>query len=108
MVKACDLRSPLAVRKRAREALAAMEKRCDAVIAGLAGDYGEACVELLRVFDVDDHDIARACPEQTGFLKFLDDMLIQGGVFDDVQRGDEAAPNEGRRTTLSSIALEEV
>ncbi len=117
MVKACDLRLPPAVRKRAKEALTAMEKRSDAVMAGLAGDYGEACVEFLRVFDVDDHDIARTCPELTGFLKFLDHMFIQGRVFDDVQRGDSGAstpsalpqpPNEGSRKTLARIALEEV
>ena len=36
MVKACDLRLPAAVRKRAKEALTAMEKRSDAVMAGLA------------------------------------------------------------------------
>ena len=71
------------MRKRAKEALDAMEKRSDAVMVGLAGDYGEACVEFLRVFDVDDQDVARTCPELTGFLKFLDEMFLQGRVFDD-------------------------
>ena len=70
MVKACDPRSEAAVRRRASEALTAMEKRSDAVMAGLAGDYSEACVECLRVFDVDDQDIARTLPELTGFLFF--------------------------------------
>ena len=91
MVKACDLRLPAAVRKGAKEALTAMEKRSDAVMAGLAGDYGEACVEFLRVFDVDDHDVARTCPELTGFLNFLDEMFVKGRVFG--WYGDEAAPN---------------
>ena len=95
MVKACDSRLEAAVRKRAKEALAAMEKRSDAVMAGMAGDYGEACVEFLRVFDVDDHGVARTCPELTGFLKFLDEMFLQGRVFDDVHYGDEAAHNVG-------------
>ena len=44
MVKACDPRSEPAVRRRAREALTAMEERSDAVMAGLAGDYSETCV----------------------------------------------------------------
>ena len=55
-----------------------------------------------------DHDVARTCPELTGFLKILDEMFVQGRVFDDVQFGDEAAPNEGSRTTPARIAFEEV
>ena len=39
------------------------KKRSDAVMAGLAGDYGETFVEFLRVFDVNDHDPARTLPE---------------------------------------------
>jgi hypothetical protein len=108
MVKACDARLEGAVRKRAKDALDAMEKRSDAVMAGIAGDYGEACVEFLRVFDVDDHDVARTCPELAGFLKFLDAMFIQGRVLDDVRFEDEAAPNVGSRKTLTRIAFEEV
>jgi len=108
MVKAYDSRQPVEVRRRAVAALAAMERRSDAVMAGLAGDYGEACVEFLRVFDVDDHDVARTIPELTGFLKFLDEMFLQGRVFADVRFTDEAAPNEGSRKTLARIAYEEV
>ena len=108
MFKAYDARLNPQVRKRAKEALAAMEKRSDAVMARLAGDYGESCVEFLRVFDVDDHDIARTYPEETGFRKFLDEMFVQGRVFDDPQHADEAAPNEGTRKTLARNALEEV
>ena len=48
-------------------------------------------MDFLRVFDV-----------LTGFLKFLDGMFLQGRVFDDVQYGDEAAPNVGSRKTLPS------
>ena len=108
MVKARDSRLPAAVRKRANGALAAMEKRYDAVTAGAAGDSGEARVELLRVFDVDDHDVARTCRGLTGLLKCLDEMFVQGGVFDEVHHGDKAAPNDGSRTTLARIAFEEV
>ena len=71
MVKACDPRGEPAVRRRASEALTAMEKRSDAVMAGLGGDYSEACVECLRVFDVDDQDIARTLPELAGFLNIF-------------------------------------
>ena len=96
MVKAYDLRLDPAVRKRAKEALDAMEKRSDAVMAGMAGDYGEACVEFLRVLDVDDHDVARTWPELKGFLNFLDAMFIQGRA------------QRGTRKTLTTIAVEEV
>ena len=65
-------------------------------------------MEFLRVFDVDDHDVARACPEHMGSLDFLVVMFVQGSVFDDVQHGDEAAPNEGSRKMIARIALEEV
>ena len=44
-----------------------------------------------RAFDVDDHDVARTCPERWGFLTFLDEMFLQGRVFDDVLYGDEVA-----------------
>ena len=108
MAKAYDMRLDSKVRQRAKDALAAMEKRSDAVMARLAGDYGESCVEFLRVFDVDDHDIARTYPEETGFRKFLDEIFVQGRVFDDPQHADEAAPNEGTRKTLARNALEEV
>ena len=108
MTKASDSRLDPNMRKRADEALKAMEKRSEAVKAGMAGDYGEACVEFLRVFDVDDHDVARTCPEVTGFLKFIDELFIQGRVFSDVQYEDEAAPNVGSRKTLTRIAFEEV
>ena len=60
------------------------------------------------MFDVDDHDIARTYPEETGFRKFLDEMFVQGRVFDNLQHADEAAPNEGSRKTLARIAFEEV
>ena len=78
MVKACDPRSEPAVRRRAREALTAMEERSDAVMAGLAGDYSETCVECLRVFD--DVQLGASTP----------------------------GPNEGSRKTLARIAFEEV
>ena len=65
-------------------------------------------MEFLRVFDVNDHDVARTIPELTGFLKFLDEMFLKGRVFDDVLYADEAAPNEGSRKTLARIAYEEV
>ena len=77
MVKACDERLKSDVRRRADAALTAMEKRSDAVMAGLAGDYGETCVEFLRVFDVNDHDPARTSPELRGFLNFLDEMPLR-------------------------------
>ena len=47
-------------------------------------------------------------PRTDGLLKLLDEMLVQRRVVDDVQHGDEAAPNEGSRKTLARIAFEEV
>ena len=45
-----------------------MSKSADCFIAGLAGDYGEACLEFLRYFDVRDHDPARAAGEVDAFV----------------------------------------
>jgi len=94
MVKARDLRLPPAVHKVAESALTATWR-----YGGLAGDSGEACVALLRVFDPGDHDVACKCPEPTGFLKFLDEMFLHGRAFDDVQHRDDAAPNKGIRNS---------
>ena len=39
----------------------------DCFVAGLAGDYGEVCLEVLRHFDAHDHDPARAAREVDTF-----------------------------------------
>ena len=57
--KAGDERLESAVQRRAEAARRAMEKSEDCFVAGLAGDSGEVCLELLRKFDVTDHDPAR-------------------------------------------------
>ena len=77
-------------------------------MAGLAGDYGETCVEFLRVFDVNDHDPARTLPELKGFLAFLREMFVKCRVFDDMTYTDEAGADVGSRKTLARIAFEEV
>ena len=79
-------------------------------MAGLAGYRGEVCVECIRVLGVDGHGIVRRVPELAGFLQLLDDMIIQGRVFDDTPDASAFGrpPNEGGHTTLARIALEEV
>ena len=64
-------------------------------------------MECLRGFDVDDQDIARTLPELTGFLAFMDEMFIQGRVFDDLEPAGASSPKEGSRKTLARIALEQ-
>ena len=56
------------VQRRANASLHAVIKSADCLIAGLAGDYGEACLEFLRYFDVRDHDPARAAGEVDAFV----------------------------------------
>ena len=51
------------VQRRDKTTLQAMGKSSDCFIEGLAGDYGEACLEFLRYFDVRGHDLARAAVE---------------------------------------------
>ena len=103
MVKAFGERLPADARRRANAAVAAME-RSDAVMAGMAGDYGEICVECLRVLDVNDHNPARSWPELKGFLKCLGVVFVKCRVLDDVSYQDEAAPDVGSRKTLAMIA----
>ena len=63
-----DERLDTGVQRRANATLQAMCKSADCFIAGLAGDYGEACLEFLRYFDVRDHDPARAAGEVDAFV----------------------------------------
>ena len=112
MVKAHDPRTKNAERKRYQDELVCMEKRSDAVMAGLSGDYGEACVEFLRVFDVDDPDIARMYPEKIGFTVFMEQLFQHGRVFsqndDDEGENAHTKGNVGCRKTLTQIAFEQV
>ena len=64
------------VQRRANAALQAMIKSADCFIAGLAGDYGEACLEFLRYFDVHDHDPARTAGEVDAFVFTLEQLFI--------------------------------
>ena len=112
MVKAYDHRTKHAERKRYQDELKCMEKRSDAVMAGLSGDYGEACVEFLRVFDVDDPDIARMYPEKIGFTVFMQQMFQHGRVLSQSEDGEgenaHTKGNVGCRKTLTQIAFEQV
>ena len=101
--KAGDERLGSAVQRRAEAALTAMSKSSDCFVAGLAGDYGEVCLEFLRKFDVTDHDPARTAREVDEFKRSLQTLFVQGYVLcnekDDV-------PGLGTRRSLSQIAIE--
>ena len=78
----------------------------DCFIAGVAGDYGEVCLEFLRVFDVTDLDPARLEPEMSDFKRALHTFFVDGYVLCDPNPAcvDAAA----KKKTLSQIAVEAV
>ena len=80
--KAGDERLDSNVQKRADAALNAMSKIEDCFVAGLAGDYGEVCLEFLRSFD---DDPARTVGQVDQVVHTLRQLFIKGYVF--VQRG---------------------
>ena len=103
--KAGDWRLKPAVRQRAEAALEAM-RGGDCFTAGLAGDYGEVCLEFLRIFDVDDHDPARAFLELKDFIAVLRALFVKGYVVCDA--GEVQLPGVGIRKTLTQIAVENI
>ncbi len=105
VTKAGDPRLSSEVRKRADAALNAMSGR-DCFAAGLAGDYGEVCLEFLRYFDVSDHDPARTATEVEGFVKALRCLFVEGYVL--CSSGETEIPGLGARKTLAQIALENI
>jgi hypothetical protein len=103
-IKAGDDRLDSAVRRRAEAALKAMDKSEDCFVAGLAGDYGEVCLEFLRYFDVRDHDPARTAREVEEFKFSLQHFFVEGYVL--CPEGLSEVPGLGARKTLSQIAIE--
>ena len=103
-VKAGDERLDSAVQRRANAALQAMGKSEDCFIAGLAGDYGEACLEFLRYFDVHDHDPARTAAQVDAFVFTLEQLFIHGYVL--CSDGQTEVLGLGVQKTLSQIAVE--
>ena len=82
VLKAGDERLKGKIRARAQAALDAMTP-ADCFIAGVAGDYGEVCLEFLRVFDVTDLDPARLEPEMSDFKRALHTFFVDGYVLCD-------------------------
>ena len=101
--KAGDERLDSKVQRRAEAALKAMSQAKDCFVAGLAGDYGEVCLEFLRYFDVRDHDPARAAQEVREFVMALQQLFVQGYVLCETETD---LPVLGRRKTLCQIAVE--
>ncbi|MCP4243196.1 MAG: hypothetical protein GY772_21790, partial [bacterium] len=102
-MKAGDERVAAEVRQRASAALAAMTP-ADCFTAGLAGDYGEVCLEFLRLFDVNDHDPARTAPEMEGFTRVLRDLFVNGYIVCEP----EPLPRREAAKTLSQIVLDNI
>jgi len=103
-VKAGDDRQDSGVQRRADAALKVMGQSEDCFIAGLAGDYGEVCLEFLRYFDVRDHDPARTAQQVEDFLQALRQLFVKGYVL--CSEGMTEVPGLGQRKTLSQIAVE--
>jgi len=49
---------------------------------GISADWGIVWEVLLRLFDVDDHDIAASCDQVEVHIQLLRALFMQGGVFD--------------------------
>ena len=73
------MREKPVVRNRCEAALQAMTGK-DCFVAGLAGDYGEMCVQFLWLFDVHDHDPANTCREMDAFKTALHQLFVDGYV----------------------------
>ena len=79
-IKAGDARLETKIQKRAEHALTSMMEAKDVFAAGLAGDYGEVCVEFLRCFDVHDHDPATAARQVEDFTNKLRLLFVEGHI----------------------------
>ena len=109
-VRAGDMRLDAKVRAAAETALEAMTG-ADCFTAGLAGDYGEVCLEFLRKFDQTDHDPARTLVEVENFVRSLRHLFVQEYVVVAPTPQEEAAdtmPGGRGPKTLAQIALEAI
>ena len=104
-LKAGDERIEKVTRDRCDEALLKMGDSRDVFVAGLAGDYGEVCLEFLRYFDVRDHDPARTSPEMDNFTSALRQLFIEGCVVCSDGAVVGVAGLEPRDKTLTQIAV---
>ena len=100
-IKAGDARLETKIQKRAEHALKSMMEAKDVFAAGLAGDYGEVCVEFLRCFDVHDHDPATAARQVQDFTKklrllFVDEHIVR------VPAGASSASTPGSASTSAA------
>jgi len=103
-IKAGDERGDSGVQRRADAALRSMGQSEDCFVAGLAGDYGEVCLEFLRYFDVRDHDPARTSQQLGEFKLALRQLFVKGYVL--CSEGMTEVPGLGKRKTLTQIAVE--
>lgn len=53
-----------------------------AIALGISADWGIVWEVLLRLFDVDDHDIAASSEQVEAHIKLLQALFMKGGVFD--------------------------
>ena len=103
VLKAGDMRLKPDQRARAQAALEAMTP-ADCFTAGVAGDYGEVCLEFLRIFDVADMDPARLTPEMYDFKRALRTFFVDGYLLCEP----DAACVDAAGKTLTQIAVEAV
>ena len=79
-VKAGDARLDAKIQKRAEQALTSMMEAKDVFAAGLAGDYGEVCLEFLRSFDVHDHDPGTTARQVEDFTRGVRLLFVDGHI----------------------------
>ena len=113
-IRAGDDRQLPKIRAAAEAALEAMTGS-DCFTAGLAGDFGEVCLQFLRKLDVTDHDPAHThtLNQVEEFVSTLRRLFIQGYVVCAPTPEEEEDPGTmpgqpGRPKTLAQIALEAV
>ncbi len=105
VVQAGDARRDSGTRDRCQGALKKMGDPKDVFVAGPAGDYGEACLEILRAFGVHDHDPAATRREIDDFTTGLRELFVEGYV---VCSPDVSTLSGPRDRTLTQIAVEAV
>jgi len=105
-----DPRATKGRRDRAEAALEAMTAG-DVIAHGLAGDYGEVCLQFLRLFDVSWHDPALTLGQKEEFLQVLQVLFLDGHIV--ASTPPDAAVRryfggEVAAKTLTQIAMEQL
>jgi len=78
---ASDERNSKERRAYARQAFSFLDTK-HATALGISADWGIVWEVFLRLFDVDDHDIAASCEQVEAHMELLKVLFCRGGIFD--------------------------